>query len=144
MVKPILSLNNAANWNLVYEQNLEAQIISGNIFYPISKQNFTCNTNIILINCTSFEAKPTWSMGATISINLELTVPLTGLIEIFSKKIKVNNLNFITWIPYEPKPYTVYVEIPYYFKQVYFKVYEYIGIISDYYEQLLTEINAKI
>lgn len=147
MLKPILELTGSTSWNIAYKRDLFADADENQPkgFRPIPRQNFLCQSNLMLIGVSSNAAKSTWYTGAYIEVNLLLgsvdsESAYPGVTQILNARIGLRRLTLLHWYEYEPKPYAILLNVPRWISQLSVEAYWYDGPQSDNYLQQLEGI----
>lgn len=149
MAKPLLELSSNLSWNLLTRRQLVAAPGSEpNTYIPIPRQNFLCESNLMLIAFKNPRARVNWWLGAWVSVNLLISpdtyTDFASVAEIQRQSCPLKKFTLMHWKAYDPKPYAILVEIPWWHEEIQFEAYWYDGSESDTYEQLLLDINQKL
>jgi hypothetical protein len=140
MGEPVLQLNNAANWELLYSDLKVADEISTGTFRPIP--TFTVPVLIespwIAIETYSQEARSHWWLGCR--VQPIVMVPNSPFQRIAGTQVNVP-LNALTLFKFQSleAQFRLRVQIPWWHKELSIWVYQYTGTASDSTEDLIVD-----
>lgn len=148
MSHPILSLNNAQNWQLFHRQIYRSQEavsqgrVRGHIPIPPQTLPLLSDRNILAAGCHSDKAKSTWFSGGWL-------VPVVACGGEFLEadfgfyRLPLNSVRLIQ-IPAIAQSYKLRFQIPAWFEEISLSVYQYIGTEADSTEELIHELQTQI
>lgn len=134
-----VNLQDEQNWQLAYNETIQAGRLSANEYYPIKPLDLPIliESSIILVIAENINAKPWWFLGCRMQQIVQTGIAPGEVLGSLAK-IPVNRPK-LQRFPRLSAQYALRVEIPPWFDRMKIVVYEYIGPIEDSTEQLLTE-----
>ena len=150
-----LDLEQKSNWNKVFGERLIVQYTKEDPskdkyrYIPLAPIYLTLNSNILLVGAQSDSAKSYYYLGAKVTQYLYVSPSSNsqftqGVKIIDEKRIKLNNLNLVTFQDYNIYPYLLVVEVPYWLEDAYVEVWEYLGTKLNSVETLLQNLELKL
>lgn len=148
MSHPVLTLNDAANWQLFYRQRYQSPTIAGagrnRSHAPIVPQMLppTLNNRIIAAGCNSAVAKPTWNVGGYLTPIVACGSEVLEA-DLESHRLLLNRARLIL-IPALAASCKLRYSIPPWFEEISISIYQYVGSETDSTENLIRELQTQI
>lgn len=147
MPQPILDLGNTANWEQVWAGTVEAPIITSS-YYPIPEKYvpLLLQKHILAVSVSSENVPAHWRFAGFLNQRIRLGLLAGGTQDtdvIANRKLWLNR-NTLLILPKLTPEYSLSFNIPYWFSNMSFGVYEYIGIDTDTLDVQLNRIEQKI
>lgn len=138
-------INDPLNWDLVRRQTYTANVISDNVFIPISTIAIVAESHTMMVGFRNSQAKPTWRFAATLEMRL-LTLPSStsefqASVSAFSKGCKLNELTIIKFPNYGLLPFLVEIKVAKWHKEMFVEAWKYSGDEVDIATQSLEILN---
>lgn len=145
MGNPVLQLGNSANWDLFYSTTVVAVTSSnGESYTPIPTITIPTllESHIIATSVSCSNSKPTWFFGGFLNQRINLGLTVGGLPDsdaVQKRRLYLNRLTLIIF-PKLVATYAVSLDVPKWFQDVTFSLFEYTGTESDSTEDLINQI----
>ncbi|MEH2197806.1 hypothetical protein [Nostoc sp.] len=145
MGNQVLELGNSANWDLFYSTTIQAVTSSnGESYTPIPTITVPTllDSHIIATSVSCSNSKPTWYSGGFLNQRINLGLTVGGLPDsdaVQKRKVYLNRLTLIIF-PKLVDTYAVTFEVPEWFQDVTFTLFEYTGTETDSTENLVNQI----
>jgi hypothetical protein len=140
MGEPVLQLNNAANWELLYSELRFADQVSSNSYRPIPA--FTIPILIespwIAVGSNSQSARFHWWLGCRIQPIVVVPESPFGSIAGMPVPVPLNEITLYKF-PSLQAQFRLRVQIPWWHRELGFTLYQYTGPVGDTTEDLITE-----
>ena len=145
MGNPVLQLGNSANWDLFYSTSVEAVTSNnGESYTPIPTITVPTllESHIVasFVHCSN--SKPTWYFGGFLNQRINLGLTVGGLPDsdaVQKRRLYLNRLTLIIF-PKLVDSYAVTFDVPRWFQDVTFTLFEYTGVESNSTDDLINQI----
>lgn len=133
----VYDLGNAANWQLIWDANLDAPTPPNsrlNSFFPIPdfESPIQVSSEIVAVYCTSESDPGTWRRGGFIKQKIRTGIIGGGQNDAYLsiKPLYLRQINTITF-PKVSSSYSLEFSVPFWLRQYSLSLYEYTGLIED-------------
>jgi hypothetical protein len=148
--KPILQLQNAANWSLLWNYSANATPVPDlpgyTVEIPPITAPFLLENHIIALSAKSSTAKPSWKLGGRIAKKISTGITLGGTPDVTisdSRKLWLNQINLFSFTPYTAT-YALEITPIYYLTQIDLALWIYNGIDTDTVTSQLNRIEFAV
>jgi hypothetical protein len=148
--KPILQLQNGANWAPLWTYSVTAEPVPDRPGYtleiPPITAPFLLENHIIAISAKSSTAKPSWKFGGRIAKKISTGITLGGTPDVTisdSRKLWLNQINLFSFTRYTDT-YSLEIIPAYYLTQIDLAVWIYIGLDTDTTSEQLNRIEFAV
>jgi hypothetical protein len=147
--KPILQLQNAANWSLLWNYSAAAPVpdLPGYTLEiaPITAP-FLLENHIIAISAQSPTAKPSWKVAGKIAKKISTGITIGGFPDTTisdSRRLYLNQINLFSFTPYTAT-YALEITPAYYITRIELALWIYNGIDTDTVTSQLNRIEFAV
>lgn len=134
----IVSLAEAENWDLVYDEVIYAGRVGGG-YIPIAPFDLPvlAHSSLLLCYAENIDAKPWWYLGCRLHQQIETAIS-PGIASGRFAKVPINRPALLRFPLYAPQ-YSLRCEIPPWFDRMKIAIWEYSAPIGDSTEQLVQD-----
>lgn len=150
MSKPILQLQNSANWQSIWSYSAAALSVPDKpgFTYPIEPiiVPFLLENHIIAIAASSQTAKPTWRLAGSIAKKISTGIVVGGTPDVTisdSRRMFLNQINLFRFTPYTAT-YALELTPVYYLTQIDLSLWVYTGVDTDTVSEQLNRIEFAV
>lgn len=146
----VVDIGNSSNWNLIWNQSIVA--VSAQYYpdryYPIPKVTvpILLENHIISVLVTSTTAKETWYYAGILSQKIRTGITVGGNTDVEvqqTRKLYLGKLNLLI-LPRLATNYSISFDVPSWFEQVEYFVWEYTGTVIDSTDEILEIIKIDL
>jgi hypothetical protein len=150
MSKPILQLQNGANWKPLWTTYIAAEAVPDKPGYTLEIPTITIpillENHIIAISAKSPSARPSWKVGGRIAKKISTGITLGGTPDVTisdGRKLWLNQINLFRFTPYTPT-YSLEITPVYYLTEIYLALWIYIGVDTETTSEQLNRIEFAV
>jgi hypothetical protein len=151
MSKPILELNNSANWRSLWFGSFTAVLVPGGkagSFYPIDPilVPVLLEDHIIAVVASSQSAKPTWRLAGKLIRKIQTGITVGGVTDVATsdpRKFYLDQINLFTFRELT-STYALQITPQWYLGDISLSVWAYTGVDSDTVTEQLDRIELQL
>jgi len=142
----VLQVGNSSNWDLAWSNTFTAARISGKSYYPIPDVNVPIlfEHNVIAVLATSNSAKANWRFAGFLNQKVTTGIIVGGQPDaelVQSRRLFVNRISLLI-LPKLSNTFSVVLHVPYWFEDISYNIWRYIGSQADSTEDLINQLQA--
>jgi hypothetical protein len=148
--KPILELQNSANWSRLWDYSTMAAPVPNQPGYtleiPPIVVPFQLEGNIIAISATSATARPSWRFGGRVAKKIQTGITIGGIPDVTvsdGRKLYLNQINLFRFTPLTAT-YALEITPAFYLTQISLSLWVYTGVDSDTVTNQLNRIEFAV
>jgi hypothetical protein len=148
--KPILQLQNAANWSLLWNYSAAAAPVPDRPGYtleiPPIVAPFLLENHIIAVSAQSSTAKPSWKVAGRIAKKISTGITIGGAPDVTisdSRRLFLNQINLFSFTPYTAT-YALEIIPAYYITRLELALWIYTGVDTDTVTSQLNRIEFAV